>query len=256
VIELAFNHDKIRGIKKRCPICGKMIGITAFNRHIRSCEKCKKDNYLQENLKYKCPICGKEFDNKRSFSLHYSYCSGKRTVWNKGLTKETDERVKKYLDGMKEHYKTNGNKKYGICSEEYLKSEKFKDASRRGGLKSAQVKNKRSKNEIYFADLLIEAGFNVVCNEPFFDGWDADIIIHDLKVAILWNGIWHYKKVRKSHSLEQVQSRDKIKQDKIKLFGYDCYIIKDMGKYNEKFVKQEFEKFMCAMTHNGTGQPL
>jgi hypothetical protein len=67
-----------------------------------------------------------------------------------------------------------------------------------------------------------------------------------LKIAILWNGIWHYKKVRKSHSLEQVQSRDKIKKDKIESFGYVCYIVKDMGKFNKDFVKQEFEKFMSG----------
>lgn len=64
------------------------------------------------------------------------------------------------------------------------------------------------------------------------------------KIAILWNGIWHYKQISKSQSLLQVQTRDKIKIDIIEKAGYIPYIIKDMGKYNKNFVEQEFEIFM------------
>ena len=49
-----------------------------------------------------------------------------------------------------------------------------------------------------------------------FNGWDADIVIEDIKTAVLWNGIWHYKKITKKHSVAQVQNRDKIKIDEIK----------------------------------------
>src|SRR5438105_380214 len=101
--------------------------------------------------------------------------------------------------------------------------------------------SKRSKNEIYFADLCIQYfGIdNVLTNEPIFDGWDADVIIPSLKLAILWNGIWHYQQVRKKHSLKQVQSRDKIKAKIIKKHGFESYVIKDMGKYNKLFVEEQ-----------------
>lgn len=85
---------------------------------------------------------------------------------------------------------------------------------------------------------------NVKNNQPIFNGWDADIIIEDLKIAVLWNGIWHYKQISKKQSLEQVQSRDKIKLKEIETCGYKAYIIKDMGKYNPIFVKDEFDKFL------------
>ena len=79
----------------------------------------------------------------------------------------------------------------------------------------------------------------------FFDSkygkWDADIILSDYKLAILWNGIWHYKQVRENHSLKQVQSRDKIKEDIIKDHGYTAYIISDLGKFDRKFVEQQFD---------------
>ena len=80
-------------------------------------------------------------------------------------------------------------------------------------------------------------------NEQFFDGWDADVIIHSEKTAILWNGIWHYKQILKTQSLKQVQTRDRIKTSIIEKYGYVPYVIKDMGKYNKAFVEQEFEIF-------------
>ena len=76
-----------------------------------------------------------------------------------------------------------------------------------------------------------------------FDGWDADVIIPQLKIAVSWDGAWHFKKITKAHNLEQVQNRDKIKHKLIEKHGYTHYSIKDMGSKNKKFVEQEFEKF-------------
>lgn len=45
-------------------------------------------------------------------------------------------------------------------------------------------------------------------------------------------------------SLKQIQNRDKIKVSEIKLAGYTPYIIKDLGKYNKKFVEEQFNLFL------------
>lgn len=71
---------------------------------------------------------------------------------------------------------------------------KNKFAGRSGGIKSASMRIKRSKNEIYFADLCSKK-FKILTNEPMFNGWDADIILPELKIAVLWNGPWHRKKI-------------------------------------------------------------
>lgn len=55
---------------------------------------------------------------------------------------------------------------------------------------------------------------------------------------------WHYKQIMKSQSLLQVQTRDRIKMNVIEKHGYTAYVIKDMGKYNPAFVREEFEIFM------------
>ena len=106
--------------------------------------------------------------------------------------------------------------------------------------------NRRSKNEIAFCELCEDyfGKDKVLHNKPMFNGWDADIIIHDIKYAILWNGRWHYEKLASKHSVKQVQNRDKIKINEIINFGYIPYVIKDMGSHNEEFVKNEFDKFI------------
>lgn len=112
------------------------------------------------------------------------------------------------------------------------------------GKVSATKMNARSKNEIYFCELC-EAYFDTVLhNKAMFNGWDADVIIPDIKYAILWNGPWHYKQIRKEGSLKQIQARDRIKVREILEAGYIPYIIKDMGGYNEEFVQQKFNEFL------------
>jgi len=124
-----------------------------------------------------------------------------------------------------------------------------KDFQRKNGLKSAntQKKTKRSKNEIYFGELC-EQRFNLVkYNEQIFGGWDADVIIEDLKLAVLWNGKWHYEKITKEHSVAQVQNRDKIKIKEIINSGYEPYVIKDMGKYKKQFVEEKFKEMLAYL---------
>lgn len=102
----------------------------------------------------------------------------------------------------------------------------------------------RSKNEILFGELCSNHFDNVIYNTPMFNGWDADVIVTDLKVAVLWNGKWHYEKLTQKHSVKQVQNRDKIKVMEIENCGYIPYVIKDMGSYNKQKVNEEFSKFI------------
>ena len=130
------------------------------------------------------------------------------------------------------------------CSKSCSTIKRNKDGmARKAGLKSVHSQSRRSKNEIAFANLCINKFTKVLTNEPLFNGWDADIIIEDLKVAILWNGVWHYKKITEKHSLLQIQNRDSIKIDEIVKSGYIPYVIKDMGKFSMEKVEGEWLKF-------------
>lgn len=104
-------------------------------------------------------------------------------------------------------------------------------------------KPKRSRNEILFFDLTKQKFGDALANPSMFDGWDADVVIPSRKIAVLWNGPWHHRKLFEGHHLEQVQNRDKIKLDRIRAHGFTPYIVKDDGSYDPKFVVEQFSRF-------------
>lgn len=123
--------------------------------------------------------------------------------------------------------------------------DKNPEHQREAGKKSAYVQRtlRRSRNEILFAEMCKSTYENVSTNEPLFNGWDADVILHDQHVAVLWNGAWHYKDIMKGVSLKQIQNRDDIKLSEIVKAGFQAYVIADMGRHDPTFVSREFSKF-------------
>jgi hypothetical protein len=122
------------------------------------------------------------------------------------------------------------------------------------GKNSAASRVKRSKNEIHFYNLCCSYFDEVLHNECMFNGWDADIILPKQKIAIMWNGPWHYRKITKEHSLLQVQNRDDIKIKEIISLNYTPYIIRDNGSEDKQFVKDMFERFLKECAHLDSNQ--
>lgn len=183
-----------------------------------------------------CSGCKKEFTVKWPLRKQ-EFCSQKCVIEHRSIK----EIICKECPGCKNKFEVSKKRSKQIfCG----KSCASKNNGRAGGLKSVQSQNRRSKNEIYFGELCKNIFKVVKFNEAIFNGWDADIIIEDLKVAVLWNGKWHYEKITNKHSIKQVQNRDTLKIKEINKLGYTPYIIKDMGKENKKFVKDEFKKFI------------
>lgn len=224
-----------------------------------------KDNYL------KSPKHCKNCDNLLPFENRHNnfcgvVCSNKNRKISKSHRLKTSSTI---IQKSKELYSHSPNKckvcDMGLsykkrnrvtCSKKCLKKLRVsnaKYAGRIGGKISThkQKETRRSKNEILFSTLCKNIFSDVINNQPIFNGWDADVIIPSIKIAVLWNGVWHYKKITKKHSVKQVQNRDSIKIKEIKNLGYNPYIIKDMGKYNENFVKEQFNKFVKYVKNVG-----
>jgi hypothetical protein len=90
-----------------------------------------------------------------------------------------------------------------------------------GGKASAKVRQLRSKKEIELFKLCQSYYSNVLSNHIISDNWDADIVLPDHKLAILWNGPWHYKDMGiKGVSLKQIQNRDAIKTKLFESLGW------------------------------------
>ena len=266
------------------PVKNKYCNVSCQNKHQNHLKTDKKFGKY-ETFTISCSKCQKEFEiieRTKLFPQKQKYycsrnCANSRT-WSdddkKKKSKSLKGKVYKKISERKNDTKKDSIFKYveyvdtqcKNCNRDFNHLKKHKrmfcsrscvttfinnttDRCNRGGLKSSQVqqKTRRSKNEIYFSKLCETHFKNVLTNEQMFNGWDADVILINEKVGILWNGKWHYEKITKKHSVEQVQNRDKIKIHEILKYGYTPYTIKDMGKYNKEFVDTEFEKFLNYM---------
>lgn len=190
----------------------------------------------QKKIAY-CVDCGKEL-------IIYKRASSKTCRCDNCRKNHIRQRRLQYrLNFLNNDYEIHFGRKYS--KESWL-------ALHNGGCKGIQHQGdlRRSKNEIEFCKLCEEYFDNVKHNECIFNGWDADVIIEDIKFAVLWNGPWHYKQITKSHSVKQTQNRDKIKIKEIKESGWTPYIIKDMGKANKDFVKEKFDEFLKYLKEN------
>lgn len=119
--------------------------------------------------------------------------------------------------------------------------------------KSYQIKS-RSKNERLMYKKIKDVYSDALHNYRAFDGWDADIVIPSLKIAIHWNGVWHYKNVYNNEYgeklFESVKAKDILKYKAIEEKGYTNYIIVDMGRFNINKVNYEFDVFLKKVNPN------
>jgi len=262
----------------KCLYCGKPVknkycDVSCQNKHQGS---LRANNRYGEIKEYDvlCNNCGEEFkvkERERLYPMKNKYYCSRSCANSRVHSEETKDKIRKSVNSFsnfirKKQTCLNCGKKIDdsrdriFCSQNcsmiwrHENNIEWKDihkqGSIKGGRKSVLSQNRRSKNEKLFGDMCFSFFKNVRFNEPIFNGWDADVIIDDYKLAILWNGNWHYKQIGIKHSLLQVQNRDKIKIKEIIRFGYKPYIIKDLGKYNPEFVESEFEKLKGKIINN------
>ena len=235
--DLSIYKERRKKIIKYCKKCGKPL---CKSQKLFCSESCAakynnmKRGKMSEKQKQQISQTLREgYENKRyknQIQTRICIVCKKPFIYKKGEnTKKicSDECRKEYLQNRSNYMTKDGKQKISINARKVV--EKLGEL-------------KRSKNEKKFCELCEKYFNNVEHNKPIFNGWDADIIIHDYKIAILWNGAWHYKQISKSSSLAQIQNRDVIKMNEIKKYGYIPYIIKDMGRYNEEKITYEFEK--------------
>lgn len=250
-------------MKYVCQVC-KILFIHNGNPKLYCSKTCKykkhyeirsSKRYINNKLELKlCKQCNKTFKPKLAEQVFCNrICANRFIAQNRIKSNTGDKRT--YLIPIKCKFcKELFKPKHAItkfcsvkCAHKHSRSPENYEERRRigskGGKISARNQVRRSKNEIYFYELCLKLFPKAINNEPIFDGWDADVILPQLKIAVLWNGIWHYQKIAKAHNLEQVQRRDRIKLKIINKYNYKAYIIKDMGKHDKKFVESEFEKF-------------
>ncbi len=212
-------------IQCSCVICKKTITTAGLKQHI--------ERHIKETQEKICGVCS---------SLHHKpgkFCSRACASGSHKPSIETKNKISSTLKAREKSKKKNRTyslicascnnsfianyKKKKTCSPECTKNRLIES-----GKKSAANNVKRSKDEINLYELCSNFYNKVSHNETIFNGWDADILIHDKKLAILWNGPWHYKEMGLSnHSLKQVKTRDSIKVKEIINSGWTPIIFED-----------------------------
>jgi len=207
---------------------------------IKKCEQCGNEFETNDHRRKYCSRqCAATFNNKnRKRSEHSKNKTRLSVLKYNGIDGDYSPiiwcecnscGVKFYNTPSKNH--PTKNRKRKTCSTSCFNN-RLRAAGKKGGLIggkiSAQKRCLRSKDEMALYDLCHQKYNNVDHNKHLVDGWDADIILNDHKIAILWNGPWHYKEmVGLVHSLKQVQNRDRIKQKLFKENGWNVVIFED-----------------------------
>jgi predicted Zn-ribbon and HTH transcriptional regulator len=238
LIRQGNTYDEIGVIMKRSrsSIKAKLLKLGETYR------KYSENNYYE---KVNCKNCGIEFkslmSNKQKFCNHTCAASYNNVIRGK-RSQETKNKISKSLKSKKKEKYDLNPKKCMKCGEHipYSKWCNYrkncdecniiirKNMGRILGQKTSQTKIKRSKDEINLYELCKMSFNDVEHNKIISSGWDADIVINDYKILILWNGPWHYKQLPlKNHSLNQVQTRDKIKQKLFESLGWRVIIFED-----------------------------
>ena len=266
------KYDRIISIQKTAYAKSRK---TYFKNKVRRDEEKQKlkskklEDWVSEQ--HTCEHCGKVMtekfgsgrfcSNKCSHSRVQTKSTNEKRSQTLQVCMNSPEQIKKRKNNTKElvkKYKENPNY-CKVCGKKLpYEKRRRKTCSKKckntilsiSGRKSAEINKslKRSRNEVYFYNLCVGYFKSVRHNMCIFNGWDADIIIDDYKIAVLWNGPWHYKQVIENQvsSLKQIQTRDKLKLKAIESCGYIPYVIKDTSKHKERvsFVENEFQKFL------------
>ena len=237
---------------KICPICGREIRPCNLKRHVDAC-----DGQLEKIPKYRlnhdgltCQFCGKECKNRNSLCNHERMCRSnpnrqildkkynrvctKQTrfntkgvpPWNKGLTKYTDDRIRK--SSIKVSQTTKGREGKKHTQEEI---EKIREATISNIIQlHGSIKTRYNPNACRYIDQLnekydwnlqhAENGGEVCIGGYFLDGYDKD-----LNIAFEYDEPRHYFDV----------VENKLKEKDINRMNYiiqktDCRFF----RYNEK----------------------
>jgi len=195
-------NDKIK-----CPYCNNEYSKFGLGSHIKHSHNDKYNEYKKKKRpqhQYICPYCGKECNkyglNNHIRLAHFTSNMIGHPAWNKGLTKETDDRVLKYTNTLKEGYQS-GRIKPSFTKETMKQNtkEKLSSGAKNSLSKSYFTENKPSPYEKRIIDILEQHKFKCILNYKniLIDSnnkthhYKYDIAILDLLINIECDGWQH-----------------------------------------------------------------
>jgi hypothetical protein len=204
---------------------------------------------MEKKYKTKCHFCGKEFmrkncdspkhrsnrSNKQGYVLSgKEFCS--KTCFYKSVNKKVTVPCawcgKEVIKGQSDLRKTKSGKSF--CSSSCGAS--FNNTQRR--------KSRRSKCEKMLCEMLVLEfpNMSIIANDrDLLDGFEVDISLPEIKLAIEWNGIIHFKAIYGTDKLAKIQNRDDQKIKIAKEKGITLIVVPDLVS-TEAYVKEVFQE--------------
>lgn len=224
--------QKIKRKVQICPVCKGRIRVYHYEEHIKTC--------IPKISEYCCKDCGKTFKKFQSYRAHRSHHSlglkkRKGWGWNKGKTKDTDERIKKLAEKTSKNMTGKPGHPHTIESKLII-SKGMKQAHAEGrawNIGKNRSKNKPSWPEQFFMKV-IENEFDdkKYIREHPCTIYSIDFAWPEKKKAIELDGAQHYR-------FKEYVERDRRKNKVLELNGWILLRIKwdEMFKDTKKWIK-------------------
>ena len=209
-------------------------------------------NRKTQTFTFNCDFCGKH--NEKKLTFYYTVKREKQTNFFCNVKCFGKFICKKITT------------KCGYCNKSIIKDQHQIKKSKSGKAFcnhscSASYNNKlkrkfrRSKIEAKFYNLLVKEfpSLDILSNDKtMLDGYEVDISIPELKLAIEWNGIVHFKPIYGKTKLDNIQTRDAEKLKIASNKNINLIVIPDLVS-NDKILKQAFndvKNIIKKLIHN------
>jgi len=129
--------------------------------------------------------------------------------------------------------------------------EKYRERKANLKPKSSQACFVGSKNEIYCYNLLKTKHKAKHHDYSIIDNLEIDITLPTHKIAINWDGPFHFLPIRGQECLENIQRKDRIKQESLHKLNWKHIKIIDLGSFNKLFVEEVVNRINYFIVHQG-----
>jgi hypothetical protein len=240
------SFEKLRVIGKDKAIEKRNIAIVEYNKSPKKCENCGLPlSYDKKNNKYCDHSCRATTINKTRKTKKYQLSEkglenlrlSMRECRKNLIEKKTKPRIEFICPVCG---------KILMVTESQFKKRKYCGGTCRNKINNKEIFGVRSKAEIYLEERLNNEFPNLMMmfnDRVVLNGKELDVYIPSLNLAIEWNGIYHYKKIRDDESFEKTINKDKQKINECLELGIELYIVKDLTS-GKKFIKEETEKII------------
>lgn len=189
-----------------------------------------------------CPLCGKKYSLygiKNHIKYHFGFTGFNHSAWNKGLTKETDNRVKKIGETL--HNKAiNGEIDLYWKGKQHTKETKNKiSESMKTAHKEERAHNigqSRWNNEPSYPESFM---MKVIANELTDKNYVREYSFHRYSFDFAWPHLMKYIEIDGEQHLKETQKLSDIKKDTLaKSEGWICLRIlwKDLFNNTKEYI--------------------